>query len=510
MNRDVVRALKLTAIYLVAGTSWIIFSDTAIDWLTDDPRLILRLQTWKGSAFVAVTGLLVFSLSWRALARQSRLIARLEHYAYRHKLTGLPNRRLAEIRLEESLTRARRHRTGVGLISIDLDHFGDINESFGHPVGNELLKAAAGRLRACCYESAILAHPSADEFLVIVPGITDREELLPVVQRIREELSPPFSASGVSSVYLSACIGAAHFPGDASDSEHLLQYAEAALARAKHRGSNEFALFRLEMVERTRRQVELDARLRRALEQGELQMHYQPVVGGSDLEVVAFEALMRWFPSDGPPVPPSEFIPAAENSGLIVALGDWAIDQVCQQLAQWRREGQEDLVVGVNLSARQFAVGELPAVVAGALERYELPPSRLTLEITESLLMDQGSVGARVLEQLRGLGVSLALDDFGTGYSSLAYLRHLPVNELKIDRAFIESLDRADTDRALIEAIISLARIFGLTVVAEGVETDGQLRVLRELGCDRFQGYLFGRPLPAADIRVGGSAQSDQ
>ncbi|MDZ7789588.1 MAG: bifunctional diguanylate cyclase/phosphodiesterase [Xanthomonadales bacterium] len=491
------RALRLTSIYLVVGLTWIYFSDTAIENVTDDPSLILRIQTWKGAAYVVVTGLLVFALSWRALARQSRLIARLEHDAYHHELTGLPNRRLVEARLGKQLARARHDGSGVGLITLDLDHFGDINDSFGHPVGNELLIAVARRLERSLSDCALLAHPSADEFLLVVEGVTDRGELLPFIERIREQLSSPFSVSGVRSVYLTACIGAAHAPEDADDADQLLQYAEAALARAKHLGSNAFELFEAEMVERTRRQVELDARLRRALENGHLQMHYQPIVGGKNLDILGYEALMRWHPVDGPPVPPSEFIPAAENSGLILMLGDWAIEQVCLQIARWQRQGMAGVAVSVNLSARQFASGELANVVRDSLERHGVDPGSLTLEITESLLMDLGAGASIVLDKLRRLGVGLSLDDFGTGYSSLAYLRHLPVDTLKIDRAFIDSLDSARTDRAIVEAVISMARIFGLTVVAEGVETRAQLGVLQDLGCDRFQGYLFGRPGPA-------------
>jgi len=313
---------------------------------------------------------------------------------------------------------------------------------------------------------------------------------------VRDRLSAPFSVGGIDSVYLSACLGAARFPDDTSDADELMQYAEAALARAKQRGSNAFEVFEPGMLESTRRLIELDARLRQALEAGELQMHYQPIVAGDGSRIVSFEALMRWHPAGGSPIPPSEFIPAAENSGLIVQLGDWAIEQACRQLAAWRQQRRPEVSVAVNLSARQFSAGELPDMVRRALERNAVPPGCLILEITESLLMERGGEARRVLEQLRQLGVGLAIDDFGTGYSSLAYLRHLPVNVLKIDRAFVDSLDRAYTDRSLIEVILSVARIFGLTVVAEGVETRTQLEALRELGCDRFQGFLFGRPQP--------------
>ncbi len=482
---------------MVVGLIWIYFSDAAIEGLTDEPDVMLRIQTWKGAAYVIVTGLLVFVLSWRALARQSRLIARLEHAAYHQELTGLPNRPLVEVRLAERLARARHRSGGVGLISLDLDHFGDINDSFGRPVGNELLIAVARRLECAFADCAVLAHSGADEFLLVVDGVSGRGDLVPVIERIREQLSAPFSVSGVRSVYLTACIGAAHAPDDAGDARQLLQYAEAALARAKHHGSNAYELFAADMVERTRRQVELDAQLRRALEDGQLQMYYQPIVGGDNLDTVGYEALMRWHPPGATPVPPSEFIPAAENSGLILALGDWAIEQVCRQIARWQRQGIEGVPVAVNLSARQFESGELADVVRGALERHGVEPGSLTLEITESLLMELGAGASVVLGQLRQLGVGLSLDDFGTGYSSLAYLRHLPVDTLKIDRVFIDSLDSARTDRAIVEAVISMARIFGLTVVAEGVETRAQLSVLQDLGCDRFQGYLFGRPAPA-------------
>jgi len=511
MSSNAWKALRLATIYVVLSLLWIYFGDRAVEALSQDSQTIRYLQTWKGAAFVAVTGVLIFLLSWQALARQGQLIHRLRYFAYNNKLTGLPNRIAAGKMLRNALRRGHGDRHGVGLVVFDIDGFSHINDSFGHAAGDELLIAVAGRLARLDDDRLWLAHSSADEFMCIVSQLNGRDELAATVEKLRALFSKPFSVQSLHSVYATVCIGTSCFPHDAEDAEHLFQYADAALARAKREGPGSLERYSRKITERVRRLVMLEAGLREAIEREELQLHYQPLLSGDkQLKPVSFEALMRWQPRGEKPVSPAELIPAAERSGLIVELGDWALRQVCAQMAEWSSQGLPPLPVAVNVSAQQFSRGGLLQTVTTALEAHGLASDRLIIEITETVIMSQHRQVLDLLGRLRQTGIGLALDDFGTGYSSLAYLRNLPVSSLKIDRAFIMAIDQGDAARDLVEAIVALARIFELSVIAEGVESENQLEFLRTLGCDRYQGFLFGRPMPSEAVPGWLARYSDQ
>lgn len=500
MNKPTRQALKIAAIYAVIGTLWIYYSDIALKQVVDDVAAMRLLQTWKGLFFIVVTAALVFWMSRLALSRQARLIDQLEHKAYYEELTGLPNRRLLEKRLEKAIRACDEPGCQIALVGVDIDQFSAINDSFGYPVGDQLLQNVGQRLTEALPEHSTLAHIGADEFLVMTEMPDDDRHMSALIKRLGDVFSSPFRSPDVEEVHLTASMGASRFPHDGDSSEQLLQRTEAALARAKREAPGEIRFFKEEMIVQARRYIDLDARLRRALQRDEFELHYQPIVDTSG-RVTGVEALLRWQPADADPVSPAEFIPVAEDTGLIVEIGDWVTDEACRQLAAWQADGITAVTMAINLSARQMESGRLVDHVERTLLANRLRPSDLTLELTESQLMQRGKAGRDVLDDLHGLGVGLALDDFGTGYSSLSYLRSLPVGIIKIDRSFVQNLEQNDLDRDLAAVIVSMARIFGLSVIAEGVETREQQRILAKLGCERYQGYYFSRPLPASEVR---------
>jgi diguanylate cyclase (GGDEF)-like protein len=510
LGGDLARAMILVLVYLAFGLAWIYLSDSAVESVTHDPQVMTALQTRKGLGFVSVTGVLLFASSLAAFRQQSRLLREREYQALHNPISELPNRTLAAKRLESELERADHSGERVAVICLDIDRLGDINETFGQAVGDELLKAFGQRLQGLLGGPGWAAHFGDDEYALVMRD-ADAGALQRRLDHIRAELGRSYELSAIEDVFVSACSGSAVYPRDADRSSVLLRYAEAALARARRTGPDHHVCFEPGIIEHTSRQVQLNTCLRRALADGDLYLVYQPIFsGGDNPEPLAFEALMRCEPAGEAPIPPADFIPAAEQSGLIIALGEWALEAVGRQIAEWRGAGIDLSWVALNLSARQFNESEMIGRVSDLLERHRIPRGRLCIEITESTLMQDSRESEDTLRRLRNLGVRLALDDFGTGFSSLAYLRELPVDILKVDRGFVAELDRAETDRALLEAIISMARIFGLRVVAEGVETDNQRQILEELGCDRFQGFLLGRPLAAADVPGFLAAYSDQ
>jgi len=501
MSSEYRTALKFAVVYIVLGGLWIYFSDTALKALVDDVDTMRRMQTWKGWTYVLLTGLIVFWASLWVLSRQSELIDRLEDLAYRHPLTGLPSRSAAESLVARAVDHAGKHGSCVAVVQFDLDHFSSINDSFGHDLGDELLRTMAGTLKQCAGENPLLAHLGADEFLIVFKDLKDRNELVARLDAVRQELSRPVSLGEVSEVYVSASMGVSTYPEDSSSPAELLRFSDAALARAKRSSPGTTEMFNVGLLELARRRLDIDAKLRAALESDELELYFQPIYQSREqLEVVGMEALLRWHPPGEDPISPAEFIPVAEQSGLILELGDWVIKRVCAHVAEWQLEGVSLPPVSINLSIRQFLAPGLVEQIRTALDRHDLPRSALVLELTESLLMEQGDVGRDVLDSLRAEGFRIALDDFGTGYSSLSYLSELPIDELKIDRSFVGNLERGRSDRDLVAAMISLADIFGLRVIAEGVETTTQREMLEKLGCHCFQGYLFSKPVAAAQV----------
>ena len=412
-------------------------------------------------------------------------------------ITGLPNRELLTDRVAHSLSSTRENEMEpIALILLDLDRFKVINESVGHAVGDSLLQAVGERLQRCLRPGDTIARFGGDEFAVILDGVGAIDDARRTAERILAELRAPFTL-GDRDWYVSASLGIAMaWPGRATPGD-LFREAEVALVRAKTSPGPRFVLFQPEMSEATLDRVELENDLRTALERHELRLHYQPLVDLATDRIVGLEALVRWqHPSRGL-VPPLSFIPLAEDTGLIVPIGRWVLETACRQARAWLDERPDSpLVMSVNLSPVQFAQPTLVAEISDILALTGLPPERLELEITESILLDEGETSAAALRALRDLGVRLVLDDFGTGYSSLSYLRRLPLDTIKIDRSFIDGLDSDDANLPIVQAVIALAHGLGIDVVAEGIETAGQLARLRELVCDRGQGYYYARPQP--------------
>ncbi|RZL36545.1 MAG: EAL domain-containing protein [Rubrivivax sp.] len=444
----------------------------------------------------------------------------LNERALRDPLTGLANRQLLDDRISHALARGRRDGAGAALLMLNLDGFKPVNDSFGHAAGDAVLLEVAARLQAQARGHDTLARLGADEFVVLIEGETGEAVLAQIAQRLLDSLALPMSVnlgghgqvSQINQVLrLSASIGIALYSGPDIPSRALIAQADSAAQAVKRGGGNGFAFFEAHMQDGVRDQLELARDLRAALEAGGegLSLHYQPKVAGDTQRVLGVEALLRWQHPKRGNVSPGVIIPVAERFGIIVALGDWVIDEACRQIAQWRDQGVR-LRVAINLSVQQLRQPEaLLQRLQQALARHHLDASQLSCEITESVAMEDAGATEKVLQRLGALGVSLSIDDFGTGYSSLSYLRRLPVSQLKIDRSFIQDLETSADARAIVKAVIDLAHALGLEVVAEGVETEGQAAVLRAKHCDKLQGFLFARPMPAADLALWATRPHD-
>jgi diguanylate cyclase (GGDEF)-like protein len=434
----------------------------------------------------------------------ARLVDAAQRGALYDPTTGLPNRELLTDRIGHALAGQRTgDPTEIAVILLDLDGFKVINESLGHVVGDRLLSAVGQRLANGVRPGDTVARFGGDEFGVILDPVAGEAEARRIADRLGVDLRLPFALDG-RDWFISASLGVAiGGPGHATPDE-LLRQAEIAMVQAKTDAASRLAVFHRSMDDQTRERVDLELDLRGAIERHELRVHYQPIVDLASDAIVGFEALVRWQHPTRGLVPPLAFIPLAEETGLIVPLGRWVLETACREAARWRRpahhRGPTPLFVSVNLSARQFVQTDLIDDVAHILAATGLAAEALELEITESVVMDQSETGVRALSRLRDLGVRLVLDDFGTGYSSLAYLKHLPLDTIKIDRSFVAGLE-GKADRSIVEAVIALAHGLGIGVVAEGIETDSQAARLRELGCDLGQGYRFARPMPADDAR---------
>lgn len=421
----------------------------------------------------------------------------LLHRAAHDSLTGLYNRYGLQTQLETLLARAAQG-ARMAVISIDLDHFKDVNDTLGHEAGDELLCAASHRLRSCVPAGAVVARPGGDEFVVLVPG-ADEATAASLASLALAALGRPFALRGGEN-RVGASAGIALCPEHGSQREELLRCADIALFAAKGAGRNQHTLFTAELDRAARDRVQMQLELRQALVRGEFVLHFQPRVQPGDGRVLAAEALIRWQHPQRGLLYPGVFIEVAESCGLIEEIGRWVLDAACAQAAAWRQDGLALQRISVNISPRQLGSGELPALVADSLERHRLPDSALELEVTESLLMNDPGEARAQLADLRRRGVTVALDDFGTGYSSMALLRQLPIDVMKVDRSFVIGLGVDDGAMAVTRAIVTLARSLRLHLVAEGVETEAQAEVLRSLGCDELQGYLFSRPVPAPEF----------
>lgn len=431
-----------------------------------------------------------------ALRRSEDTLRRL---AFFDPLTDLPNRSLFRDRLESALTQAQRSGVNVAVLFIDVDRFKLVNDSLGHSVGDNLLKEIAKRIQTTIRKSDTLARLGGDEFVVLVPSLAEGEDAGKIAEKILKAIRIPFLLDG-QEWYVTMSIGVSVCPLDGSDSETLLKNADAAMYRAKECGRDDYELYSADLHHRAVERVRIENELRAALTHGEFFLCYQPVWDFSKNAIVGAEALIRWNHPERGAIAPLDFIPIAEETGLIVAIGAWALREACAEARSWPQIGGEALRISVNLSGRQFQHASLVEQIESVLEETGLDPSRLELEITESAVMDEVAETGHALAQLKKLGVRLSLDDFGMGYSSLVRLRQFPLDALKIDRSFVEGLGRDGRSAALVEAIVALGRGLGIRTIAEGVETEQQREILRSHGCDGFQGFLFSPPLTSKEF----------
>jgi diguanylate cyclase (GGDEF)-like protein/PAS domain S-box-containing protein len=424
---------------------------------------------------------------------------RIEHMAHTDALTSLPNRHTLVERLTQALEQAKRSEDSVAVLFIDLDRFKTINDSLGHHIGDFLLFEVAARLRDSVRSADIVARFGGDEFVVVLPQINSGIDAAYTAKQIQVALSKPYLLEN-NKVHTTPSIGISIFPHDGVTVAELLKNADSAMYSAKALGRNNFQMFTAEMHTAAQQRLDLEISLRSAIEKEEFLLYYQPQIDAQSGELTGFEALVRWQSPEHGMVPPDSFIPVAEETGLIVEIGQQVLEMACKQMAQWQAAGLPPVKVAVNLSARQLRQPDLLETICEIIRVNGISYDIIALEVTESMIMDNPDECIRILTLLSNLGIELAIDDFGTGYSSLSYLKLFPFDKLKIDRSFVKDIETDASDAAIASATIALAHTLGRKVVAEGVETRAQLDFLKQHGCDVIQGYYFSRPIPAGDV----------
>lgn len=428
-----------------------------------------------------------------------------EFQMYHDALTHLPNRALFREQLQVAVAHASRQGSLLAVMLLDLDRFKNINDTLGHGVGDELIRLVAKRVITAVRAGDTLCRSGGDEFAVILPGLRDEEEALVVAQSILRSLHAPFLVER-EQLFVSASIGIALYPDDGEDGETLMKHADHAMYTAKDAGRDTFRMSSPALSQRAVERMALENSIRRGLERKEFALHYQPVVSLSSNDVVAAEALLRWQQSSGELLYPGAFLHAAEESNLILPMGEWALHACCMQMRQWRDEGNHSLTAMLNLSPRQFQQIDLAGSIRAAAEQAGIDPSMLEVEVTESTAMNDIERTLTVLHRLKDLGVKISLDDFGTGHSSLNYLKRFPIDTIKVDQSFVRDMHRDGSDAAIVAAIVAMAHALGIGVIAEGVETLRQMEMLRDLGCTRMQGFLFSRPVPPEQLAAASAA----
>lgn len=427
---------------------------------------------------------------------------KLRHQSVHDSLTGLPNRALFMKRLADATQRARRGQDGLfAVLFLDVDGFKLVNDSMGHHVGDEMLVAIARRLEQCVRGGDIVARLGGDEFAILLERISDVRDAAMVAERVQEALHAPLSIGGYEHA-TSASIGVALSSGASEQPEYVLRSADIAMYRAKNSGRGRYEMFDRAMHAEALTRLQIETDLRHAFERDEFFLHYQPIIALADGRITGVEALVRWRHFERGVVSPATFVPVAEDTGLVVPLGRWVLREACRQAVSWQGHGRDGtpFAISVNLSVREFAQPDLVRAVSAILDETGLSPTALRLEITESAIIGQKHPAIETVEQLRALGVAIHLDDFGTGYSALSYLHRLPLDAVKVDRAFTSSIDQEERPLHVVRAIISLAHAIGLEVVAEGVTNARQLELLRSMGCDLAQGFIFSRPCNTQEI----------
>jgi diguanylate cyclase (GGDEF)-like protein len=423
---------------------------------------------------------------------------RLAFMAQYDSLTGLPNRYLLLDRLEAAMQRARRNETLLGVMILDIDRFKQINDSRGHATGDILLQQVAERLASTLRATDTIARLGGDEFTVLVENATSIDEITAIADKIKNAFATPFETES-GEVFTTTSVGITIFPFDDHNRDELLKNADVAMYHAKQERNN-WQLYRADMNVNTEGRLGMEVELRRALERDEFQLYFQPQIAVKTGEFVGMEALIRWDSKTLGRVSPADFIPIAEDSGLIVPIGEWILRAAAEQCKRWERSGLDPFTVSVNISAPQFRRSNLLQVVSTVLTQCHLDARWLGLEITESSIMKHAEQTIQTLVDLRELGVAIAIDDFGTGYSSLSYLKRFPVNKIKVDQSFVRDISSDPNDAAIVSAVVAMSKQLGIRTIAEGVETAEQLAFLSRLECDEYQGYYFSKPIPAAEV----------
>ena len=478
-----------------------------------DVTELLHAQTraqWQVAGIVLVLLATLYLFLLLVIRKADRIIAgqeheraakegQLRHQAYHDALTGLPNRAYFSERLSETIALAQRTDQTCALMFVDLDRFKIVNDSLGHEAGDSLLKVVAARVNACLRESDLLFRMGGDEFAIILPQIASPEDAAFVARRVQEAVAAPATVHE-HELAVGATIGIAVYPGDGDSAEALLKNADAAMYSAKESGRGRHAFYRSAMNQRASQRLGLEVALRKGFRDGEFTLYYQPRVDAAHRRIVALEALMRWVSPTRGLVPPGEFIGVLEDTGMMTIVGEWVLRSACMQIGRWRAEGMPPLRVSVNVSSVQFQSNAFVPMVQRVLRETGAPPGLIELELTESLLIANVEQARSTIEALKALGLQISIDDFGTGYSSLNYLRQFAVDYLKIDRSFVKDIAGNPRDRAVVVAIIELAKALDITVVAEGVETEAQAAFFADADCDELQGFLFCRPLPVDQL----------
>jgi len=489
-----VTPLRMTILFALTSGLWILFSDKLLALLVRNQQLFIRLSIFKGLFYVLITSFLIYYLFQRGFDE-------LVHHAHHDTLTGLPNRLLFNEHLMKALAQAKRKGSKLSVLFLDLDRFKLINDTMGHNLGDQLLNIVAGRIQKILREGDTIARQGGDEFLVLLPEIGHEEEAAAVSKRILEALSRPMMIDD-NEVYISTSIGISLFPNDAGDIETLVKQADTAMYYAKEKGKNNYQFFTRGLNIKANERLSTENSLRKALTRGEFVVYYQPQIDFVSGCIVGVEALVRWNSTEHGIISPASFIPIAEETGLIVPIGEWVLRTACAQNMAWQKQGYPELRMAVNISARQFQEANFIDVVKEILNETGMPPQLLELEITESVAMEKGETSVELLGRFKELGVRISIDDFGTGFSSLNYLRRMPIDTLKIDQSFIRDINSGENGEEVITAIIQLAKNLRLKVIAEGVETDIQWFFLKEKRCDEMQGFLFSKAITSQEIET--------
>lgn len=436
---------------------------------------------------------------YQANEERDRLTTQLQHHVSHDALTGLANRSLLRDRLQQALAYAERYGHSVWVVMLDIDQFKWVNDGLGHSSGDHFLQIISQRLSSLLRKTDTIARREGDEFVLVLPDSQEGRLSINTLLRLKEAIAQPIQLEGVR-LSRTGSFGVAVYPKDSSEADTLLEQADVAMYRAKEMGRDNVQFFTAEMSEHLQDRLHLEADLRLAIERKEFVLHYQPQVDLRSGQMIGVEALLRWQHPERGLLMPGQFIALAEQTGLIVTIGEWVLKEACKQCASWQNQGMRPLRVAVNLSARQFAEPELLKIVQSILQETTLAAAHLELELTESLVMHDVDRVVRLLSDLKALGVRLSIDDFGTGYSSLSYLKRFPIDTLKIDRSFVRDITQNADDATIVRTIISLAHSLRVRVIAEGVETQANMMYLRRYGCDELQGYYFSRPVTAESI----------